>query len=204
MSVNVEEPPVVIGLGGTRRPGSSSERALFAALDGARRQGARTQAFTAADLDLPFYDPSDSSRSEKACRLVEAFRVADGMIIASPGYHGAVSGLLKNALDYAEDLVADDRVYLAGLPVGCIGVAYGNQAAASVLSGLRTIVHALRAFPTPYGAAVVSHSALWDGDLCTDTVVGEGLAMVGEQTAEYAALCLARPRLARKATPVSK
>jgi FMN reductase len=38
--------------------------------------------------------------------LVEAVRGADGIIIAAPGYHGTVSGLVKNALDYLEDLAA--------------------------------------------------------------------------------------------------
>ena len=41
-----------------------------------------------------------------------AYRWADGLLVASPGYHGGISGMMKNALDYVEDLRADERVYL--------------------------------------------------------------------------------------------
>jgi hypothetical protein len=39
-------------------------------------------------------------------------------IVGSPGYHGAISGLVKNALDYIEDLREDPRVYLDNTPWG--------------------------------------------------------------------------------------
>lgn len=81
-------------------------------------------------------------------------RRADGLLIASPGYHGTVSGMIKNALDYIADLHDEERVYLDGLPVGCIAVAHGWQAAVSTLHNLRVAVHALRGWPTPLGAAL--------------------------------------------------
>jgi FMN reductase len=37
---------------------------------------------------------------------------ADGIVIASPGYHGGISGMVKNALDYLEDLRDAPRPYL--------------------------------------------------------------------------------------------
>ncbi|MHB1536526.1 MAG: NADPH-dependent FMN reductase, partial [Acidimicrobiales bacterium] len=81
--------------------------ALRTALDGAEAAGAEVLCFGGSDLDLPFYDPKDARRAPGATRLVEAFRRADGLVISSPGYHGAISGMIKNALDYVEDLVAD-------------------------------------------------------------------------------------------------
>ena len=45
------------------------------------------------------------------------------VVIASPGYHGTVSGLVKNSLDYLEVLREDDRPYLDGRAVGVIAVA---------------------------------------------------------------------------------
>lgn len=113
----------VVGVGGSVRPDSQSERVLHAALEGAREAGAKVRAITGADLVLPFYDPHMTERTAQAAELVEALRAADGVLIASPGYHGTVSGLVKNALDYVEDLRDDDRPYLDGRAVGCIGVA---------------------------------------------------------------------------------
>lgn len=148
--------PYIVGLGGTLRPSSSTESALRIALDEARAAGARTELFGGEALArLPMYDPESENVGE-AVRLVESLRRADGVIIASPGYHGSVSGLVKNALDYIEDLREDARPYLSGRPVGCVTTAYGWQAAVTTLQTLRSIVHALRGWPTPLGAAVNS------------------------------------------------
>ena len=84
--------------------------------------------------------------------------------MGSPGYHGAVSGLVKNALDYIEDLREDPRVYLDNTPWGCISCAYGWQAAVGTLSQLRSIGHALRAWPTPIGVAINSADEIWDSE----------------------------------------
>src|SRR6266545_5852515 len=117
--------PLVVGLGGTTRPGSSSERALAFALDAAQELGARTDLIAAGDLQLPLYAPERDGRTPEAARLVGALAAADGVIIVSPGYHGGPSGLIKNALDYVEDLRNAPRTYLDNVPVGCIVCAHG-------------------------------------------------------------------------------
>jgi FMN reductase len=99
--------PLVVGIGGTLRDGSTSERALRLALAEAARLGAKTQIFAGQSLNLPHYDTIE--RTERATSLVEALRTADGVIIATPSYHGSISGLVKNAIDYTEDLRADAR-----------------------------------------------------------------------------------------------
>ena len=98
---------LIIGIGGTTRPGSSSEVALRTALDGARACGADVRLFGASDLQLPLYDPTAPTRTDEAVALIDAITRADGVVISSPGYHGTVSGLVKNALDYVEDSAAD-------------------------------------------------------------------------------------------------
>jgi FMN reductase len=180
--------PVIVGIGGTVRASSTSETALRTALQGAEAAGARTELFAAHDLELPFYDPKAPGRSPAARRLIGALRAADGVIVASPGYHGAISGLIKNALDYTEDLAVDHRAYLSGLPFGCIGVAYGAQAAVTVLANLRGIAHALRAFPTPYGAAIVAGAGIFSQGHCVDGETSERLALVGRQVVDMAGL----------------
>ncbi len=141
----------VVGLGGTTRTGSSSERALRTAL---AATNAETAVFTAADLDFPLYTPGVTLPDERVERYLGALRRADGIIIASPGYHGGVSGLVKNAIDWVEELRADERPYFDGRPVGLIVVADGWQATITTLTSLRSIVHALRGWPTPLGVAI--------------------------------------------------
>jgi len=154
--MELERKPRILGLGGTTRPGSSSERALRAALDIAGRAGAQTDLVLAGDLELPAYAPERGSLTPLAGRLLELTRRADGVIIASPGFHGGPSGLIKNALDHLEELRCDDRPYLDGRAVGCIVCAAGWQATATTLAALRSTVHALRGWPTPLGVTINS------------------------------------------------
>ncbi|WP_298181838.1 NADPH-dependent FMN reductase [Saccharomonospora sp.] len=176
----------VLGLGGSLRDGSQSERALRTALAGAEEAGATTTAVTGQQLVLPFYDAGVEERTAEAVRLVEAIREADGVIIVSPGYHGTVTGLVKNALDYVEDLREDTRPYLHGRAVGLIAVAHGWQAAVTTLDQMRTVAHALRGWPTPMGGAVNSAEVKFDSSGgASDEKVANNLRLIGRQVAEF-------------------
>ena len=179
--------PLIVGVGGTTRQNSSSELALRAALRHARAAGAETAIFTGADLNLPMYGAEDDSRTGAVTRYIEALRRADGVILASPGYHGSISGLLKNALDYIEDLREDAAPYLDGRAVGCIVSAYGAQAMGTTLSAMRSIVHALRGWPTPMAAAFSAVTPVFDADgQCVDPAADRQFRMIGEQVVEFA------------------
>lgn len=180
--------PFIVGIGGTTRAASSTERALNFALRGAQAAGARTHLFDGPFLhSLPHYAPEQKGLSAAQIDLIEAVREADAVIIATPGYHGGISGLVKNALDTLEELRADERPYLDGRAVGVIVTAYGWQAAGTVLSSLRSIVHALRGWPTPFGAAVNTLKTRFETvDTCSDAKVAGQLEMVGTQAAEFA------------------
>jgi FMN reductase len=146
--------PYIVGVGGTTRPGSSSEKALRYALALAERQGAQVELFDGAAINLPMYAPESAERVDEARRLIEALRRAHGVIIATPCYHGSVSGLVKNALDYTEDMSKDPEPYLDGRAVGLIVCGHGWQSTGIVLTAFRSIVHALRGWPTPMGVAI--------------------------------------------------
>ncbi|WP_422745950.1 NADPH-dependent FMN reductase [Mycobacterium sp. WMMD1722] len=179
--------PLVVGLGGTLRANSSTERAVRHCLDAVARQGGRIRMFAGPDLDLPMYAPHSLDRTPRALELVAALRGADAVVVGSPGYHGAISGLVKNALDYIEDLREDPRVYLDNTPWGCISCAYGWQAAVGTLGQLRSIGHALRAWPTPLGVAINSAERVWDdtGEL-VDAPVRNQLDMLAGQLLTFA------------------
>lgn len=181
--------PLIVGVGGTSRPGSSCEAALLYALSCARDLGAETRAFVGADLRMPLFEPHLPERAPEAERLVAALRQADGVILSSPGYHGLVSGLLKNALDYTEDMKGDSRVYFDGRAVGCIVIANGAQALGSTLSSLRSMVHALRGWPTPYGATLMSGGGWIDGKP-SDVETHNALALVAQQVTHFASMSL--------------
>lgn len=181
--------PLIVGIGGTTRPGSSTERALAAALAHAGRLGAKTQLFGGRELAaLPPFNPETQTRTPEEIAFVEAVRQADGILLASPGYHGGVSGLVKNAIDLLEDLRADTRVYLDGRAVGCIVTAAGWQGCNTTLSALRDIAHALRGWPTPLGVTLnTAGVSLFDAQgRCTEATVQRSLETLAEQALAFA------------------
>lgn len=184
----------VVGVGGSLRADSQSERALRLVLAGAEEAGAKITMITGTELVLPFYDPAVTDRPPAARQLIEEVRHADGVVLVSPGYHGTVSGLVKNALDYLEDLREDERPYLDGRAVGCVAAARGWQASVNTLTALRSIVHALRGWPTPLGAAVNSAEVMFGADGgCSDPEVATRLRMIGQQVVEFAVARTAPP-----------
>lgn len=177
--------PYIVGLGGTTREGSTTERALRAALDRAAALGCRTDCFGGARLPLEAYDPSTPDRSSRAAELVDALRQADGVILATPSYHGGLSGLIKNAIDHVEDLRTDRRVYLADRAVGCIVCADGPQAMGSTLMAMRAIVHTLRGWPTPYGATIQASQRPFPADGAADPVALKACETVAEEVVAF-------------------
>lgn len=186
--------PLIVGIGGTTRLGSSSERALELSLASAQAAGARTRLLGGAFLTrLPIFNPADASPTPDQAELIELVRAADGVIVASPGYHGSISGVIKNALDTLEMLRPDPRPYLTDRAVGCIITADGWQAAGTTLTALRSIIHALRGWPTPFGAALNAASGLFDADgACVEAKDAWQLATVAEQVLDFARM-KARP-----------
>jgi FMN reductase len=182
--------PLVVGIGGTIGARSSTERALCIALDAAAAQGFETRLFGGADMArLPLYDPRATTRTPDERAFVEAVRGASAVIIASPGYHGSISGVVKNALDLLEETARDTRPYLADMPVGLIATAYGWQATGSTIAALRSIVHALRGWPTPFAAAINTQVTTFDDDGgVSDPAVLEQLRLIGRQVARFAPL----------------
>jgi FMN reductase len=181
--------PLILGIGGTTRSASTTERALAVSLKAASTEGARTLMIPGPVLVLPMYAPGESERTPEGRHLIEALRRCDGLIIASPSYHGSLSGLMKNALDYVEDLRTDERAYFDGLAVGLIACAGGWQAAVQTLATMRAIVHALRGWPTPLGAALNTSTRLFDeqGE-CIDLSSKLQLETIGRQVVQFAKL----------------
>jgi FMN reductase len=133
--------------------------------------------------ELPIFDASGSADTSAASPLVEAVRAADAVVIATPGYHGGMSGLVKNALDHLELLREDERPYLDGRAVGVIVAAAGWQACGTTLVSVRSAVHSLRGWPTPFGVTVNSAEPMIDADGgLIEPVTGALRILVGQLT----------------------
>ncbi|HEX5378336.1 MAG TPA: NAD(P)H-dependent oxidoreductase [Phenylobacterium sp.] len=180
--------PMILGLGGTVRANSSTEKALAVALRAVEAAGARTRLLGGEFLaGLPLFNPGPGGPTPEQLMLADAVRDADGIIVATPGYHGSLSGVMKNALDTLELLRDDARPYLTDRAVGVIVCAEGWQAAGTTLTAVRSIIHAMRGWPTPYGAALNATSGSFEADGSPkDPKDAWQLATVGEQVLDFA------------------
>jgi FMN reductase len=172
--------PLVVGIGGSTRAGSLTNLLLKACLAEVEELGGRTESVTGATLSqLPIY--SDDIDPAAPSELLDAVRRADCVVIATPGYHGGMSGLVKNSLDHLEALRDEDRPYLAGRAVGVIVTAAGWQACGTALVSVRSAIHALRGWPTPFGVTINS-AEQHPGD----EKVGGALRLLAGQLMEFA------------------
>jgi FMN reductase len=180
--------PLIVGIGGTVRDGSSTEKALQIALRAVEAAGGRTRLLGGGFLaGLPIFNPGPGGATPEQQILTEAVREADGIIVATPGYHGSLSGVMKNALDTLELLRDDARPYFTDRAVGVIVTAEGWQAAGTTLTAVRSIIHAMRGWPTPFGAALAATSKSFEDDgSAKDPKDTWQLTTVGEQVLGFA------------------
>jgi FMN reductase len=180
--------PLIVGIGGTTKPNSSTEKALRMVLADAETRGVNTRLIGGPFLaKLPIFDPEHRERTPEQTELVEAVREADGIIIGTPAYHGGMSGLIKNAIDLLEDLRDDRRPYLDRRAVGVIVTAFGWQGGGATLGSVRTIVHALRGWPTPLAVTLNTAEPLFDANgKCVDAKAATQLGVLTGQVVEFA------------------
>jgi NAD(P)H-dependent FMN reductase len=111
--------PLILGVNGAIRPGSTADRALQFALGLLRERGATCETFDIGTLPLLDGRPEEQyPASVEAWR--EACRAADGLVFTVPSYHGAIPGGLKNALDFI------DRPEAGGRPFFVLAIAGGD------------------------------------------------------------------------------
>jgi FMN reductase len=180
--------PLIFGIGGTNPPNSTSERAVARALKFAEELGSQTKLFGGEFVaGLPLYVPDRKTRTPEELAFIDSIRRCHGIIVSTPGYHGSLSGPIKNILDMIEDTARESRPYLADRAFGCVVTAYGWQACGTTLVSLRMISHALRAWPTPFGAALNASTPLFDTDgMCIDESISKQLFLVASQVVQFA------------------
>jgi chromate reductase len=131
----------LLAFAGSTRSGSLNQALLDLAVAEARARGAEVTEIRLKDFDLPLYDGDlEVSAFPGAAReLKSLFQSHQGFLIASPEYNGSVSGVLKNAIDWASR--PTDGEALTALSAFRGKVAGLMAASISPFGGLRGITH---------------------------------------------------------------
>ncbi len=133
----------IVGISGSLRQSSYSAQALQLAASRAQALGAEVEILDLRNLSLPFCNGGDDYPDYPDVeKMRQSVRVADGLILATPEYHGSISGVLKNALD----LMSFDE--LSGKVAGLISV-LGGQSNSNALNDLRVILRWVHGWVIP-------------------------------------------------------
>jgi azobenzene reductase len=137
----VTSKPHILLIGGSHAKPSHTSALLRAAERSLAVRGATTWRWDIAQRPVPPIAPAGEA-DEAAGMLAGAAREADGLVVASPLYHGSFSGAVKDALD---NLSARE---LEGKPVALVSHS-GSFPSTQALDHLRCVVRAMRGLAVP-------------------------------------------------------
>ncbi|MBE9052125.1 NAD(P)H-dependent oxidoreductase [Nostocales cyanobacterium LEGE 11386] len=138
----------IVGLGGSLRTDSYTQLALQVAAQRVEALGAEVEILDLRQLHLPFcHGGKEYPEYPDVQRLRDTVSGADGLILATPEYHGGVSGVLKNTLD----LMSFEE--LSGKVTGVLSV-LGGQSNSNALNELRLIVRWVHGWVIPEQIAI--------------------------------------------------
>ena len=172
----------ITGVCGSLIANGATKKALAIALSGAAEFDAETTLLELRDIDLVFYGsvPQDEYPPDIA-RLRDEIRNSQGIILATPEYHGSLSGALKNMLDLMS--IDDFETKIVGL----VGVAGGHIGAIHSLDTMKTICRNLHCWVLPQEVSIAnSGQAFNDDGTVTDPSLEERLLNVGRQVVKFA------------------
>jgi chromate reductase len=133
--------PRILVFAGSTRSGSFNKKLAHLAADAVRAAGAETTLVDLRDLAIPLYDgdlEDAQGLPEGGKRFKNLLRESDGFIIASPEYNSSITGVLKNAIDWASREETDDEPSLVAFRGK---TALLLSASPGQLGGLRGLVH---------------------------------------------------------------
>jgi len=178
------EPIRIAGICGAMTKGSSTSKALAVALQGAAEYDADVSLLELHDFDLVF---AGSVRPDEyppdVLRMRQAIRESQGIILATPEYHGSLTGALKNMLDLMS--IDDFETKIIGL----VGIAGGHVGAINSLNTMKTICRNLHCWVLPQEVSIANSGRAFEEDgSMKDPDLEERLLDLGRQLVKFASM----------------
>ena len=130
----------ILAFAGSTRTDSFNKKLIWIAVNGAQDAGAEVTLIDLRDFPMPLYD-GDLEVKEgippHGKRLKELMKSHQGFLISAPEYNSSISGVLKNAIDWAsrEEPGETPLVCFKGKTAALMSASPGG------LGGLRGLVH---------------------------------------------------------------
>lgn len=167
----------ILGISGSLRRASFNTALLHAA------QELAPEGVSIAIHDLhglPLFDQDVEEQGDPApvTALKQAIAEADGVLLASPEYNGGITGVLKNAIDWASRPgLGRQASVLAGRRICIVGASPGITGTVRAQDQLRQVLRRAGAAAEPQSEVLVfqAHTKILDGKL-VDERTREALA----------------------------
>ena len=136
----------ILGVASSMREGSYGTRALKRVLDAAEKHEAKTRLLDFRSIRMPMFNPDISNEHhEQMEKVIEDLNWADAFVLASPDYHGSMSGAMKNFLDfYWEEFAGKTFGYICS----------SHEKGLTVMDQMRTAVRQCYGWSLPYGVSI--------------------------------------------------
>jgi NAD(P)H-dependent FMN reductase len=175
----MDHPFKVLGVSGSLRQQSKTALALQLFLDFAAKQGAEARMLDLRAVELPMYRPDQETAFEVQKDITADVEWADAFVLATPDYHGSMSGAMKNFLDYHWE-------ELAGKVFGYI--CSSHEKGLTVMDQMRTVVRQCYGWSMPYGVAFDGRADFGAGGTLQNPRVEQRLKMMARDMVVYGAL----------------
>jgi NAD(P)H-dependent FMN reductase len=151
MSTN-EPAPKIVAFAGSLREGSFNKKLARLGAAALRAAGAEVTLVDLRDLPMPLYDGDLEAKDgipPEARRWKEILLTHEGFFIAAPEYNSSITGVLKNAIDWASRAAPGEATLacftaksaaLVSASPGSLGGIRGLAALRSILENIGTLV----------------------------------------------------------------
>ena len=164
----------IVAIQGSVRPGNNTAKAIAVLTRHLENQ---------SDIEFVVIDPTDmvlalpgKGTSDDARKMQELVSAADGVVLATPEYHGSYSSVMK--------LMIDNMGFpsgLSGKPVALLGVAAGRIGAIKALEHLRSVASHVGAVVLPGPVSIANVNNVFDSN---GHLEDEGLQRLLERLAD--------------------
>ena len=172
----------ILGVATSMRRNSHSTRTLRILLEAAQRYGGETRLLDLKQVGIPLYDPSNQPAESAAGnikKISEAVQWAEAFVLASPDYHGSMSGTMKNFLDYFwEEFAGKTFGYLCT----------SHEKGLTVMDQMRTAVRQCYGWSMPYGISVNGENDFNSKGEISNSVLLRRLNMLARDLLVYGSL----------------
>src|ERR687897_1419185 len=186
-SIHREGTVNVLGVAGSVRQQSYSSWALKMVLEEAKKYNVDVYMLELRKINLPLYDPSEIGSDEFSSnnnnnvleRITTALRWADVFVLASPDYHGSMSGAMKNFLDYFWE-------EFAGKTFGYIVASH--EKGLTVADQMRTAVRQCYGWSMPYNISINGANDFNSAGNPANSILANRIKMLARDLVTYGTL----------------